>query len=141
MSPRFRGRRQFIAERSRLRLNLVKLHMGLRELGRQTRVAPADSGQLVLFGSERLIQLPQLRLQMLSLLFVLALLPVALFLCCLPEMVQGFTGVAVFVFQRCSVALGTTVANDMRCDSRAGWRSHVQRGHSCPEHDNHLKSK
>lgn len=28
---------------------------------------------------------------------------------------------------------------NMHCYSRAGWRSHVQRTHSCPEHDNHLK--
>ncbi len=77
--------------------------MGLRELGRQARVVPADPCQLILFGSERQIQLPQFDLQVLDLLLVLALLLVALFLGRLPEMVQGFTGMAVFVFQRLPV--------------------------------------
>lgn len=72
--PGFLGHRQFVSERSRLRLSLVKLRMGLRQLGRQAGVVPADPGQLILFGSERLIQLPQFGLQVLGLLLMLALL-------------------------------------------------------------------
>jgi hypothetical protein len=99
---------QFILERpqaSHLFLSLVQIALGARQIAQEACVFLKGMDGFLLLGGQGLVHGAQLGLQVLHLLFVLALVLVALLLCGFPEMLQRLARVLVLFFQGLAMAL------------------------------------